>query len=143
KVDAQRRINDAVVTGKDLDKLPPDIRRQVDNAEFQSLLAYDPAKVVPGVRQPVLILQGELDAQVEPSNADRLDALAKKRKNAPPVDVVKLPGLNHLFVPAKTGEVDEYAALPDKQVDPALTRALVAWMQKTFPPPKESPDPAC
>ncbi|HMD35818.1 MAG TPA: alpha/beta fold hydrolase [Vicinamibacterales bacterium] len=136
KVDAQRRINDAVVTGKDLDTLPPDIRRQVDNAEFQSLLAHDPARVVPGIRQPILILQGELDTQVEPSNADRLEALAKKRKKAPPVDVVRLPGLNHLFVTAKTGEVDEYATLPDKRVDAALTRALVAWMQKTFPPPK-------
>jgi pimeloyl-ACP methyl ester carboxylesterase len=136
KVDAQRRINDAVMTGKDLDKLPPEIRRQVDNAEFQSLLAYDPAKIVPGVRQPVLILQGELDTQVDPANADRLEALAKNRKNAPQVDVVKLPGLNHLFVPAKTGEVDEYATLPDKRVDAAFTHAIVAWIQKTLPPPK-------
>ena len=136
KVDAQRKINDAVITGKDLDKLPPDIRRQVDNAEFQSLLAHDPAKIVPGVRQPILILQGELDTQVDPSNADRLEALAKNRKNAPPVDVVKLPGLNHLFVPAKTGEADEYATLPDKRVDAGFMRAIVAWMQKALPPPK-------
>jgi len=136
KVDTQRRINDAVVSGKDLDRLPPEIRRQVDNPEFQSLLAHDPAKVLPGVRQPILILQGELDTQVDPSNADRLEALARKRKNAPPVDVVRLPGLNHLFVAAKTGEVEEYATLPDKRVDAALTRAIAAWMQKTFPSPK-------
>jgi uncharacterized protein len=136
KVDAQRRINDAVITGRDLDKLPPEIRRQVDNAEFQSLLAHDPAKIVPGVRQPMVILQGELDTQIDPANADRLEALAKSRKNARPVEVVKLPGLNHLFVPAKSGDVDEYATLPDKRVAAAFTRALVAWLQKTFPPQK-------
>jgi hypothetical protein len=136
KIDTQRKINDAVVSGKDLDKLPANIRRQVDNPEFQSLLANDPAKIVPDVRQPILILQGELDAQVEPSNADRLEALARRRKHSPPVEVVKLPGVNHLFVSAKTGEVDEYPSLPDKHVSPAVTRALVAWLQKTFPPPK-------
>ena len=68
---------------------------------------------MPDVRQPILIVQGELDTQVEPSNADRLEALARKRKNAPPVEVVKVPGVNHLLVPATTGEVDEYA--PDGQ----------------------------
>ncbi|HYM24063.1 MAG TPA: alpha/beta fold hydrolase, partial [Vicinamibacterales bacterium] len=129
KIDAQRRINDAAVSGKDLDKLPPDIRRQVDNAEFQSLLANDPAKVVPDVRQPILVLQGELDTQVDPSNADRLEALGKKRKHPAPIDVVKLPGLNHLFVTAKTGETDEYLSLPDKRVNASATQALVAWLQ--------------
>jgi pimeloyl-ACP methyl ester carboxylesterase len=133
KIDTQRQINEAVMTGKNLDKLPPEIRRQVDSAEFQSLLSNDPAKVVPDVRQPILILQGELDAEVEPSNADRLEALAKKRKHPAPVDVVKLPGVNHLFVAAKTGEADEYPSLADKHVSPAAIRALTGWLQKTFP----------
>src|SRR5262249_39774266 len=38
KVDQQKRIHEAVITGKGLDQLPPDVRRAVDNAEFQSLL---------------------------------------------------------------------------------------------------------
>jgi hypothetical protein len=32
-------------------------------------------------------------------------------EDAPPVDLVKVPGINHLLVPATTGEVDEYATL--------------------------------
>ena len=95
------------------------MRKQADNPEFQSLLMFDPAKVMPDVRQPILIVQGELDTQVSPSNADRLEALARKRKNAPPVDVVKVPGVNHLLVPATTGEVDEYASLTGEHVSPA------------------------
>ena len=97
-----------MITGKGLELLPPDVRRAVDNAEFQSLLISDPAKLMRDVRQPLLIVQGELDTQVEPPNADRLEALARARKNAPPVEVVKVPGVNHLLVPATTGEVDEY-----------------------------------
>ena len=61
------------------------------------------------MRQPILIVQGGLDTQVDPSNADRLADLARARKGAAPVEVVKIPGVNHLMVPATTGEVDEYA----------------------------------
>ena len=132
KVDAQKRIHEAVLTGKGLDQLPPDIRRAVDTAEFRSLLEADPAKLMKDVRQPILIVQGALDTQVEPPNADRLEALARKRKNAPPVEVVKVPGVNHLLVPATTGEVDEYGTLTDKRVSQTVTQALVTWLQKTL-----------
>src|SRR6185503_280860 len=132
KVDAQKQINQAVITGKDLDKLAPAVRRTVDNPEFQSFLTSDPAKVMKDVRQPLLILQGELDAQLEPQNADLLAGLARTRKNAGAVEVVKVPGVNHLLVPAKTGEVDEYASLPDKHVAATITQAIVTWLQKTL-----------
>jgi uncharacterized protein len=130
-VDLQRRIHDAVITGKGWEQLPITIRRSVDNPEFQSLLTNDPANIMPDVRQPILILQGTLDTKVEVSNADRLLTLAKARKNAPPVDFVKVPGANHLLEQAITGEEDEYGSLPDKHVSKAVTQALVEWLQKT------------
>jgi hypothetical protein len=40
--------------------------------------------------------------------------------------VVKIPGVNHLLVPATTGEVDEYAALKDKQI--GATVAPRSWL---------------
>ncbi len=132
KIDLQKQIHQAVLTGKGWDQVPAELRRTVDNPEFQSILSNDPAKVMPDVRQPILIVQGELDTQVEPSNADRLEALARKRKNSPPVAVTRVPGVNHLLVPAKTGEVDEYRDLPDKHVAPAVTQALVEWLKKTL-----------
>jgi pimeloyl-ACP methyl ester carboxylesterase len=132
KVEAQKQINQAVMTGKDLDKLPPAVRRTVDNAEFQSILASDPAKLIKDVPQPLLIVQGELDAQVEPQNADLLEALARKRKKGGAVEVVKAPGVNHLLVPAKTGEIDEYGTLTDKHVAAPITHAIVTWLQKTL-----------
>src|SRR5262249_14526883 len=72
KVDMQKQIHEAVLTGKGWEKLPADVRRQVDTPEFQSILGNDPAKIIPDVHQPILIVQGALDTQVEPSNADRL-----------------------------------------------------------------------
>jgi pimeloyl-ACP methyl ester carboxylesterase len=134
KVEAQKKIHDAVITGQGLELLPPDVRRTVDTPEFQSLLTSDPAKLVAGVRQPLLVVQGGLDTQVEPQNADRLEALARARKNAPPVEVVKVPSVNHLLVPATTGEADEYGTLKDKQVSQAVTEALVTWLKKTLSP---------
>jgi len=130
KIDQQKRIHDAVINGKGLEQFPPEVRRAVDNAEFRSLLVADPAKLMPNVKKPVLIVQGELDTQVEPANADKLDALARQRKNAPPVETVKVPGVNHLLVPAGTGEVEEYPRLAGRHVSPAVSQALVGWLKK-------------
>jgi uncharacterized protein len=135
KIDLQKRIHEAVITGKGWDALPATLRRQVDNPEFQSILTNDPARIMPDVRQPILIVQGSLDAQVDPSNADRLAALAGARKRPAPVEVARIPGVNHLFVPAMTGEVEEYAALREKQISPAVPSAIAAWLQKTLPAP--------
>src|SRR5882762_3962554 len=118
KIELQTRINQAVVTGKGWENVPADLRRQADNPEFQSILTNDPAKIMPDVRQPILIVQGELDTQVVPSNADRLEALARARKKAGSTEAVKVSGVNHLLIPATTGEVDEYATLKDKRVSP-------------------------
>jgi pimeloyl-ACP methyl ester carboxylesterase len=130
RIDLQKQINDAVTTGKGLDTLPPELRRQVDNVEFQSLLTADPAKILPPVRQPILIVQGELDTQVVPANADRLETLARARKPPATVEVVKIPGVNHLLALAVTGEVDEYTTLPDKHISQAVSTAVVEWLKK-------------
>lgn len=133
-IDLQRKIQQAVLTGKGWDALavPDAVRRQADTPYFQSVLAYDPAKVVKDVDQPLLIVQGSLDTQVTPDNADKLEALATARKKNPGVEVVKVAGINHLLVPAKTGEVDEYAALGTATVSPEVTGALVTWLKKTL-----------
>ncbi len=86
------------------------------------------------VEQPLLIVQGERDMQVPPSNADQLETLAKSRKKNVPVDKIKVPGINHLLVPATTGEVEEYGRLADRQVSPAVTTALIEWLRRTGQP---------
>jgi uncharacterized protein len=132
-LELQKKIQDAVLTGKGWDKIdiPEPLRRQADTPWFQSFLAFDPARMMKDVNQPLLIVQGELDTQVPPSNADRLETLAKARKKAAAVEVVKVPGVNHLLVPATTGEFDEYSQLPDRRVSPTVLNAIVGWLQRT------------
>jgi len=43
-----------------------------------------------------------------------------------------VPGVNHLLVPATTGEIDEYGSLNDRQVASAVTSSISAWMARTF-----------
>jgi hypothetical protein len=47
---------------------------------------------------------------------------------------VKVPGVNHLLVPAKTVDVSEYATLgQDARVSPQVTSAIAAFMSKEMP----------
>ena len=132
-LELQHQIQQAVITGKGWESIavPDTVRRQADTPWFQSYLAFDPAKVMKNFDQPILIVQGLLDTQVPPDNADRLEALAKQRKGAGPVEVVKVAGVNHLLVPATTGEVDEYAKLGNVSVSPDVINAITRWLIQT------------
>ena len=133
KIALQQKIQAAVTSDKGdaaWEGIPPALRRQADTPWFRSFLLFDPARIMPKVRQPILIVQGDLDVQVPPKNADRLAELARGRKKAAPVEVTHLPGLNHLFVPAATGEVQEYATLKEKAISPRLAETIADWMKK-------------
>jgi len=132
KVALQKKIQEAVLTGSGWEGVPPALRRQADTPWFQSLLAYDPAKVVDDVRQPLLFVHGQLDRQVPVEHLDRIAALARKTSKSKSVDVVSVRGINHLLVPAQTGEVAEYATLTDRNVSVEATSAITAWLMKTF-----------
>jgi hypothetical protein len=69
---------------------------------------------------------------VPPHHADRLTEMARARKRKVATDIVKVPGINHLLVPATTGEVVEYASLSDRKVSSIATGAIAAWMTKNI-----------
>jgi pimeloyl-ACP methyl ester carboxylesterase len=133
-IDLQKQIQQAVVTGLGWDQVHVSeaVRRQADTPYFQSFLTLDPAKLMKDVQQPLLILQGERDTQVPPANVEKLETLAKARKKAASVKAVTIPGINHLLVPANTGEVDEYGRLTDRHVSSAVTTELITWLRQTF-----------
>jgi uncharacterized protein len=131
KIALQKKIHAAVIEGTGWESVPPELRRQADTPWFRSLLTFDPAAVMPRVKQPILIVQGDLDKQVQPYHADKLAELARARKkDGGAVDVVHLPGVNHLLVPATTGDVQEYAELKAKAISPDVTTAIVEWLKK-------------
>jgi pimeloyl-ACP methyl ester carboxylesterase len=132
KVDLQKKIQAAVVSGQGWDAIPADLRRGADTPWFSSLLQFDPAKAMEKVKQPILIVQGDLDRQVPAHHADKLAALAKARKKAPDVQVSHFPSLNHLLMPANTGDVDEYPALEPKSISTDVPQRIVTWLAATM-----------
>lgn len=97
---------------------------------MRHFLSWDPAPVLTRVQAPVLALNGELDLQVDPEqNLPAIEAALSKAKN-PAVDLVRLPGLNHLLQPAETGAVDEYGQI-ETTMDPAALERISAWIRAT------------
>ncbi len=130
KTDLQKRIQSAVIEGSGWESLPPDLRRQADTPWFRSVLLFDPAEVMPKVKQRILIVQGERDTEVPPHHADKLGELARgRKKDAGAAEVIRVPGINHLLVPATSGEVEEYPLLPDKTISPEVAATIVRWLK--------------
>lgn len=134
KIELQQRLHKAVLTGKGLDQLPADLRRSADTPWFRSFLAYDPARVIRKCDQPILIVQGGMDRETAPVNADRLEGIAKARKGraGQAVRMVKLPALNHLLLPAPTGEVSEYDHLAARAIAPEVAASVGAWLKDSM-----------
>ncbi|MCL4812256.1 MAG: alpha/beta fold hydrolase, partial [Vicinamibacteraceae bacterium] len=131
KIALQQRIQKAVLSGEGWEGVPDELRKAADTPWFASFLGFDPSKVMSKVKTPVLVVSAALDTQVPPHHGEKLLALARARKNAPPSDLVTLEGVNHLFVPATTGEVSEYASLTARQITPDLAKTIVDWLGKT------------
>lgn len=129
----QSRVMDAVLTGNSWNNIPDDVRAQADTLWFKSWLQFDPAATMRRVESPVLIVHGELDRETPVAHASRLESLARARNKAPAThtQVRVVPTLNHLLIPAKTGEVDEYGSLTVRTVSPDVVRTLAEWLGAT------------
>jgi pimeloyl-ACP methyl ester carboxylesterase len=128
KIALQERIQKAVRSGGGWDGIPPDLRKQAEAPWFRSFLSFDPAPVMRRTGQPILVVQAEFDRQVPAHHGETLASLARGRKARAAVELVTVPGVNHLFVPAKTGEVDEYPSLAGSTISPALPAAIVKFL---------------
>lgn len=112
RIDLQKRIQAAVISGTGWQGVPDNMRKQADTPWFKSLLIYDPAQVMPKVKQQLLIVQGDLDRNVPPSEADRLGELARARKKAQAAEVVHVP------------DADQ------KLASPKVAAAITEWIKK-------------
>jgi len=132
RIALQQQVNSAVLTGKGWDNVPPQVRKEADTPWFQSLLTFDPVKVLDDVRQPMLFVHGALDHQVPVSHVERLSDAARKESKSKSVEVVVVRGVNHLLAPAITGETSEYGTLQDRRVSKDITMTVTDWLTKTF-----------
>jgi pimeloyl-ACP methyl ester carboxylesterase len=130
RIDLQQKIQAAVVSGRGWEGIPEAYRKQAETLWFRSFLTFDALKAVNKVEQPIVIVQAERDRQVaSPRHGQLLLDGAKRRKKQPDASLVTIEGVNHLFVPAETGDVDEYALLQDKRVSSKVPDSLVPWLR--------------
>jgi hypothetical protein len=99
------------------------------NSWSRFLADYDPLPMARRLRQPVLILQGELDRQVSAGQADTLASAIRAAGNRD-VTVRVFPRLNHLFVATSgDGSPTEYASLRDPRVANEVLDVLADWLR--------------
>jgi dienelactone hydrolase len=109
--------------------------RGFGSAWFHAFLRHDPAPVLQSVRQPILVLNGELDQQV-PAGMD-LTAIRAALKHNPHAAIKELPALNHLFQTARTGAGSEYAEI-EETFAPLALDTLSDWILATVKPQRLS-----
>ncbi len=95
--------------------------QQVLSPGFHSLIKEHPERYLQKVQCPVWVLQGELDKQVLPHNASLV------MRYCPQAKVKLFSGLNHLFQPARTGNVTEYAQIPT-----TIAQEVLLWLREQF-----------
>jgi alpha-beta hydrolase superfamily lysophospholipase len=115
------------------DREAPGVPDQMRGAWMKEFLKYDPIVTIRKVRQPVLILQGELDRQVTAEQAGMLERAAREAGNRD-VTARVYPGLNHLFLPSKTGAFAEYSTLSTNRIPDDVMSALVSWLEQKLKP---------
>jgi hypothetical protein len=121
-LEAGRRIDattlPAVIQPLFADKLQP---------YWIDLFSHDPAKLIAGIRLPVLILQGDRDIQVSLDDANAL------KKAQPAATLTVLPGVNHVLRPVasddRAANVATYgdATLP---ISPTIAVAIAAFVKR-------------
>ena len=106
--------------------------------EIVSLIRHDPSEDLRQTRCPVWAANGEKDTQV--SARENLAAVRKCAEEGGNRRVTTrlYAGLNHLFIPARTGDPSEYWTLKGN-FSPQVLRDMAAWMRQVLGLP-ENPE---
>ncbi len=125
KLEAGRRVD---VSGMN-PALMPLFRPSVQDYLID-LMAQDPVKLVAAYRGPVLVLQGTTDLQVSVEDA-RMLAHAR-----PGVELVLLPGVNHVLKLAPADRIANMATYADPSLPlaPGVAEAIAAFIKARLAP---------
>jgi hypothetical protein len=122
KIQLQKQVLDASLTGRGWELLPADVTHDADRPIFKSWLLFDPLKAVARVDQPILVLQGLADADVPQTHADRLLAAARARKRPPTATrAALLPDVTHTLTSSSGAGPGALAS--------DVTTSITAWLR--------------
>ena len=134
KINLQERVNRAVLNEGSWEGISDAVRVQANTPWFRSMLAFEPESVVERVRQPLLVMQGELDQQTLPYHAERLQDIARRRnRTGSTVAISTLPGVDHHLITSTNGINNEYISLSSKSISSTVATELVRWINRTLP----------
>ncbi|MFZ4465803.1 MAG: alpha/beta hydrolase family protein [Phycisphaerales bacterium] len=128
-VDAQVRAGGAAAAmaeGEGRSQVIDGVVQQMRAPWMLRFMKLDPAPALRALRCPVLALFGERDLQVLPAQNEAPVAAALHEAGVK-ATVRTMPGLNHLFQPARRGTLDEYATI-DVTCDPAVLALVGDWI---------------
>ena len=119
RVETQKQIIAAVSSGRGWEGIPDPVRKQADTPLFKSVLAFDPAAVIARLKQPILIVQADLDTAIPAEEADRLAESAKARKKIAAPEVIHIPDVGQTLAPQGS-----------RTITPRIATAIAEWMKK-------------
>jgi uncharacterized protein len=98
---------------------------------FRYFLQFDPEPFLAETKAPILAINGELDIQV--TAKENLAGIKETLANNshPDFETKAYPQLNHLFQPAKTGAITEYAKI-EQTIAPIVLEDIAKWLNKRF-----------
>lgn len=102
--------------------------KQFSTPWFHAFIRHEPAPALRAIRQPILVMNGELDLQV-PAALD-LAAISTALEGNPRAVIKELPRLNHLFQTAKTGAGTEYYGI-EETFAPVALDTVSDWIRAT------------
>jgi len=103
----------------------------VDYDWARIIIPLDPATILRQVHCPVLALNGDKDTQVQADvNLPAIEQALREDKNGR-FEIKKLPGLNHLFQTARTGEPREYRQI-EETISPTVLKLVGDWILRQF-----------
>jgi pimeloyl-ACP methyl ester carboxylesterase len=94
---------------------------------FYFFVTHDPQETLRKVKYPVLALNGSLDTQVLAQvNLPAIEQALREGGN-PDFTILELPGVNHLFQTARTGNLGEYAFI-EETMSPIALETIATWI---------------
>ena len=104
---------------------------QIASPWMKFYLKYDPALALSKLKCPVLAANGELDLQVPATqNLDEITRLLQTGGNSQ-TQILRYPGLNHLFQTCNTGSTEEYGMIKET-FSPKAMEDISAWWLKVM-----------
>ncbi|MEX2463937.1 MAG: alpha/beta fold hydrolase [Balneolaceae bacterium] len=105
------------------------IDRQLSAAKsrwFKSMIEYEPSEHLMGISASILAIFGEKDRQVS-IDENLTEAARIQNENDLNMDLIRIPGANHLFQEADTGMPTEYGML-DRAFADEFIATIVEWV---------------